>query len=473
MMLIHFLCLFLLIACFVISLYSLLGSPWTSFKSNSLEFTHTLFHSIKTPEKYDQANYQCLKELSCNSSEDSDICDISGKLETAKNIFLGFELTSIFIMIMLMERILLKIINRPYGSPRFFLFLIWIFPLVKCSGIASFLIVSNVNIDNNKKSGEVNSEYGIYLSFSALALSISCAIIMIISRIHQSIRVIRNLITVSTGKFINPFLMLLVTQALYVLSKVYPTASFNEFSEITVNVQYVNEINDYKNLPMQCISGQECKISQESCNIFESLDTVGTAVFYIEAVGYFFVFLWFESFFHLILKIRLGTNFLNHLYPLFYIVTILTSLIYYVVRSKISYGAQCNIEDFSHGFALCAKLGTTFYIITVIFATLTMITYQLIFGIFAAGMGSGDRKIMAEPDDLKKPQNSDMCVQDLDKTADNTAADVKTNAGTTATVPSILVQECDLCRQSFKPSETGISEGGKKYHYKCYVLSDN
>ncbi|OMJ70176.1 hypothetical protein SteCoe_31911 [Stentor coeruleus] len=473
MMLIHFLCLFLLIACFILSLYSLLGSPWTSFKSNSLEFTHTLFHSIKSPEKYDQANYQCLIELSCNSSEDSDICDISNKLETAKNIFLGFEVTSIFITIMLMERIILKTINRPFGSPRFFLFLIWISPLIKCAGIVSFLIVSNINIENSKKSGEVNSEYGVYLSFASLALSISCAIIMIISRIHNSLRNIKSLITVSTGKFINPFLMLLVTQALFALSKVYPTASFNEFSEITVNVQYVNEINIYKNLPIPCVSGQECKISQESCNIFESLDSVGNAVFYIEAVGYFFVFLWFESFFHLILKIRLGTNFLNHLYPLFYIVTILTSLIYYVVRSKISYGAECNIENFSHGFALCAKLGTTFYIITAIFATLTMITYQLIFGIFTATMGSGDRKIMAEPDDLKKPQNSDIYVQDLDKTADNTAADVKTNPGTIITVQSIIVQECDICKQAFKPSETGISEGGKKYHYKCYVLSDN
>ncbi|OMJ71516.1 hypothetical protein SteCoe_30269 [Stentor coeruleus] len=473
MLLIHFLCLFLLIACFIISLYSLFGSPWTSFKSNSQEFTHTLFYSIKTPENYDQANYQCLKELSCNSSEDSTICDISDKLETAKNIFLGFEITSIFIMIMLMERITLKIINRPYGSPRFFLFIIWIFPLVKCAGITSFLIVSNVNVDSNKKSGEINSEYGVYLSIASLVLSIFCAIIMIVSRIYDSIRIIQNLTTVSTAKFLNPFLMLLVTQTLYVLSKIYPTASYKDFSEITINIQYVNEINTYKNLPISCILGQECKISQESCHVFETLDSISDTVFYIEAVGYFFVFLWLESFFHLIFKIRLGTNFLNHLYPVLYTVILLTSLIYYVVKSKIAYGADCNIENFSDKFTLCAKIGTTFYIITVIFAAFTMITYQLLFGIFIVTMGSGNRKIMAEPDDLKKPHNSDMCIQDLDKTGDSTAADVKTNPGTDIIVPSIIIQECDICKQAFKLSENGISEGGKKYHYKCYVLSGN
>ncbi|OMJ92827.1 hypothetical protein SteCoe_4371 [Stentor coeruleus] len=472
-MLLHFISLLSLATCLTFSLYSLLGSPWTTFEVNSLEFTHNLLHSLKTPALYDYADYQCLKEISCSSSENSDLCKISGKLVTAKTIYLIFEIISIFTMVMLIERLILKIVYRPYGSPKFFLFLMWVLPILKSAGITSFLIVSNVNIDQSSKSGEINSEYGIYLSLVALALSIASAICMIVGKVHRSMRVIKLQITTSTGKFINPFLMFLVTEVLFILSKVYPTASFNEFSEVTMNIQYVNEMNNYKNLPMPCITGQECLVSEDGCNIFHSLDSVGNVVFYLEAIGYLFAFLWFEAFINLLLKVRLGTNFLNYSYPLIYMLNLLISLVYYAVKSKISYGAQCNIEDFNNDFILCAELGTTFYIITVVFATLTMITYQLTYAIFTAG-ANPDRKIMDDPDDLKKPKNNDdVYVQDMDIVADKTSSENKSKIGTLMTGPSMKVKVCDACKKEFKPSENGITEKGKKYHYKCYVISDN
>jgi hypothetical protein len=224
---------------------------------------------------------------------------------------------------------------------------------------------------------------------------------------------------------------------------------------------------------MPCITGQECLISEDGCSIFHSLDSVGNVVFYFEAVGYLFAFLWLETFINLLLKVRLGTNFLNYMYPLAYMLALLLSLIFYAVKSKISYGAQCNIEDFNNDFVLCAELGTTFYIITIVFAALTMITYQLIYAIFTAG-ANPDRKIMAEPDDLKKPKDNDkVYVQDMDHVADKTSSEAKSKIGSLFTGPSMKIQVCEACKKDFKPSETGITEKGKKYHYKCYVISDN
>lgn len=48
----------------------------------------------------------------------------------------------------------------------------------------------------------------------------------------------------------------------------YPAASFIEFSEVTVNIQYINKMNNHKNLTMPCIMGQECLFSEDNCNIF-------------------------------------------------------------------------------------------------------------------------------------------------------------------------------------------------------------
>ncbi|OMJ92981.1 hypothetical protein SteCoe_4204 [Stentor coeruleus] len=474
MILVNLLCLFLLASCLVFSLYSLLSSSWTSFEIDSLVFKHGLMHSIKTPEQYNLADYKCLKVLSCDLAEASELCNLSKKLETAKNIYLGFEVASIFIMIMLIERLVLIMLNKPYGNQKFFLALMWIFPLTKSSGIAAFLIVSNVNIDNSSKSEEVNSENGIYLAFTALSLSIASTITMIIARVYNTNRVIKLNITVPTSKFLNPFLMFLVSQSFYVLSKLYPTSSFNEFTLIKMNLYTVETLDNYHNLPMSCAAGQTCSHSDDSCSIFSSLNSVSNTAFYIESLVYLFGFLWLEAFFHVLFKVNIGTKILNHFYPVLYIIMLIISLIFYIMKSHIQYGAECSIEDFDNGFKLCAELGTTFYIISVVFGSLTMITYQLIYSMFYAQNNfDNENKVMAEPDDLKKPQfDQDMKVKNLDD-ADNTNADIKSNSGTTVTDGNIIVNECDFCHQQFKPSEAGIADKGKKYHYKCFVLSGN
>lgn len=474
MILVNLLCLFLLVSCLVFSLYSVLSSPWTSFEVDTLVFKHGLIHSIKTPEQYNLADYKCLKILSCDSTEDSELCNISKKLNTAKDIYLGFEVTSIFIMIMLIERLILIIFSKPYGNQKFFLALMWIFPLIKCSGIAAFLIVSNVNIDNSSKSEEINSENGIYLAFTALFLSIASTIAMIIARVYNVNRVIKLHITIPTSKFLNPFLMFLVSQGFYVLSKLYPTSSFNEFSVITMNLYKVEKLDNYRNLPISCAAGQACKVSNDTCSIFSSLNSVSNAAFYIESLVYFFGFLWLEAFFHILFKVNIGTKLLNHLYPVLYIVMLIISLIFYVMKSNIQYGAECSIEDFEDGFKLCAELGTTFYIISVVFGSLTMITYELIYAMFYAQNNfDSENKVMAEPYDLKKPEyDQEIKVKNLDD-ADNTNADIKSNSGTTVTDANIIANECDYCHQNFKTSETGIADKGKKYHYKCFVLSGN
>ncbi|OMJ94245.1 hypothetical protein SteCoe_2580 [Stentor coeruleus] len=473
-MLLHFISLFLLSTCLILTLYSLLGSPWTSFEVNSLEFTHNLLFSLNSPDLYKYADYQCLKEISCPLSKDSDLCKISSKLVTAKKICLTFEIISIFTMIMLLERLILKIVNKPYGSPNFFLFLMWVLPILKSVGITSFIIISNVNMTQNSKSDEINSKYGIYLSLTSLALSIASAVCMIIGKVHKSKHVIKFKIITSTGRFVNPLLMLIVTEVLFILSKVYPTASFNGFSEITINIYYVNKMSNYNNFSIPCVTGQECLVSQDECDIFHSLDSVGDIVFYLEAIGYLFVFLWLEASLNLLFKLRLGTNFLNYMYPLAYLVSLLASLIYYAVKSKVSYGAQCNIEDFNNDYVLCAEIGTTFYIISIVFATLTMITYQLMYAIFAVG-SNADKKVITDISDFKmsKNNNDEIHVQNIEKVAEKTSNEPKSIIGVLTTGPSMKNKFCEACKKDFKPSETGITDKGKKYHYKCYVISDN
>ena len=476
--------LLLVCSCGTISLISLLNSPWTTFQIGSQTFTHSLLKSLVAPDSYEQADYSCLSILSCSDSSESNLCSISKKLALARNFYLGFELGALIITVFLAERLLLKLINKPYGSPKFFLFLAWIFPLVKCTGLLCFLMLSNISLEKSSRSGEINSEYGVDLSFAALALCIVSSVIMIIRKLHRPLRLSKIEISVSTLRFINPLLTLALSQAMLMLSYVYPTASYNEFSEITLNIHYVNQYDNLRNLPISCITGQECQSSNESCVVLNSLDSVEKAITVFEGIGYFFLLLWIEALAHLLFKLRIGTNTLNYLYPILYIVCSSSGFIYYIVKSNISYGANCNIESFGSEYQLCAELGTTFYIIGTIFTVMTMVTYELAFAIYSANAGiTMEGKIHIELDgDLKKSHTKDMSITDLDKAADKTASEVKTTKNNEDVInvteighrfDNSVVEFCNGCMKQIEPKEIGITEGDKKYHYKCYVTTSN
>ena len=463
----------------ILSIVSLLSSPWTTFESDSLTFTHNLLNSVSTPSNYKYSDYTCLSSLSCKNPNNSDLCAISLKLEKARNIYLIFEIISLFIMLMIIERLIFKILNRPSGSVKFLLFLIWIFPLVKSIGLATFLIISNVSLDNGNGSKDVKSESGVIISFTALGLSIAGSLLMIVGRISSSQKLIKLNINVPTSRFVNPLFIFTISQVLLILSIVYPTASYNDFSEITTNIHYVFHKDNFYNLPMSCVAGQECQVLNQTCSIFDSLFTTEKILRIIEIISYGFLFLWIESFTHLLLKIRIGTNFVNYSYPVLYVIFKLIELIVYIASANISYGADCNIEEFTNGYQLCAEIGTTFYIIGTVFTFLSMIVYELSYGIYAAHSGTPTiGKVVAEPeDDLKKNHVKELSITNLDNFADKTSSDMKLRNEDLATeftlnsAASIIVEECNHCKKPFKNNESGITEGKNKYHYRCYVIS--
>jgi hypothetical protein len=265
----------------------------------------------------------------------------------------------------------------------------------------------------------------------------------------------------------------MITQVLFILSNVYPTASYNEFTAVDINIDYVQTMDGYKeNMPIPCIAGQECKISEYTCKVFNSLSTTSNIVSSIRTVSYVFAILWGESFLHLLIKIRLGTNFLNFAYPVLYITFCVIGLIYYAVRANLGYGAKCNIEEFTNGWELCAELGFTFYIITVIFGFLTVITYVLIYAIYSTRAGFGrEQKIMDDTpdDDLKKKNHLDQT--ELDNNAVKTAPNIirQTTSQTVNTVQTLANKECFRCHKGLKPGEQHMSEGSNIFHLKCYL----
>ena len=94
---------------------------------------------------------------------------------------------------------------------------------------------------------------------------------MIIGRINTSQKFIRVNISVSTSRFFNSFVTLGIAQGLLIAGNLYPTASYNEFSQVTTNIHYVNQKDTYLNLPLSCVTGQECLTADDSCTIFYSL----------------------------------------------------------------------------------------------------------------------------------------------------------------------------------------------------------
>ena len=482
-MIVNLVSLLLVCSCGIISLISLLNSPWTSFEVDSLQFTHSLLKSLSAPGMYEQSDYSCLSNLACTDSSESNLCNISQKLARARSFYLGFELGALIITIFLAERLCLKLLNKPYGSPRFFLFLAWVFPLVKCTGLLCFLMLSNISLEKSSKSGEVISEYGIDLAFAALALCIVSSVVMIISKLHRPLRLTKIEIVVSTTRFLNPLLIFTISQVMLVLSSVYPTASYNEFSVITLNLHYVNQYESLQNLPIACITGQECQNSNEACVVFNALDSLEKSITVFEGIGYLFLVLWAEALVHLLLKLRIGTNALNYLYPVLYVICSSSGFVYYLVKSNVSYGANCNIENFGSEFQLCAELGTTFYMIGSIFTVLAMITYELAYAIYSATAGiSMEGKIHIEPDDMKKAHVKELSITDLDKTADKTSSEITTTKNNDDIINITQIdhrgdnsgaQFCGGCMKQFMPKEIGITEGKKKYHYKCYVSASN
>lgn len=462
---------FFVVGCMVLSLYSTLKLPWTSFELDDSTYTHGLFESIKVPDIYDKANYECLESLSCGETE-SDLCRISGKLALARNILVPFEVFSLVLQVFILERIVLKIFNKAYGSANYFLFLIWALPIFKSLGTVLFLIFSDISFDSNPSRGEVKAEEGVFFNFGSIGASILASILMIVFKVHRTSRLWRVQIKVSTGKFFNPMLMFIITQILFILSNVYPVAIYNEFNEVKLNVDYVRSMDSYKdNLPIHCIAGQECQISPYSCKVFKSLSSTSNIISYIRSITYLFAILWGENFIHLLIKIRLGTNFLNISYPILYVTFCVIGLIYYAIKANLGYGVKCNIEDFETDWALCAELGTTFYIIAIIFGFLTVITYLLIYTIYSIRAGFGrEQKIIDETNiiDLKKKNNLEHT--EIDNSAIKTAPNNKQVVNTTiSTVQSMKGNECDNCKKMIYNGEDFIREGKKNLHYKCYL----
>ena len=465
----------LVVSCMILSLYSTLRSPWTSFELDNSTYTHGLFYSVRVPDIYDKANYECLEALTCGETE-SDLCRISGKLASARNIFVVFEVISLVLQVFILERIALKFFNKPYGSANYFLFLIWALPIFKSLGTVLFLIFSDISFDSNPSRGEVQAKEGVFINFGSIGASILASILMIVLKVHKTSRLWRVQIKVSTGKFLNPMLMFTLTHVMFILSNVYPVAEYNEFNEVKLNIDYVHSMDSYNdNLPIQCVAGQECQISPYSCKVFKSLSNTSNIVSYIRSITYLFAILWGESFIHLLVKIRLGTNFLNMTYPILYVIFSVTGLIYYAIMANLGYGVKCNIQDFETEWALCAELGTTFYIISIIFGFLTVVTYLLIYIIYSTRAGFGkEQKVIDEPSniDLKKKMNLDRT--EIDNSAIKTAPNVKQPPNSTiSTVQSMKANECDNCKKTIYNGEQFIRDGKKTLHYKCYLTEAN
>ena len=406
----------------IISLVSLNSLPWTRFTYDSEVYIHNVFYLQSSSHTYPKADYYCLKSLTC-PSENKTLCALSESMVLSRKVFLTFEVLFLLFQILTIERLFLKLFNRSYGSSSFFLFLVWSIPFLKTIAIVTFLVISNVSVDSsNYQDNQIYAQIGVFLLFVSLVTSFIAAIIMLIKKVHLNTKVSTNNDDYSPTRFLMPSFILVLSFVAYVLAHVYPVASFQEYEQVWVTMDQVrDDENIHIGIDFACAAGSECRDSQETCNLFKSLESARNISKYFQYFSILFGILWIENLLHILTNTKFSVIASMVLTPLLYFAFLLCEFISFMVKSHTSFEGTCQITEFKEDFKLCAEIGSIFYITSIIFCFLSIIFYEGAIVIklnFEENQRNNQVRPATSHDDLKKQYNKDM--NDIDNSAMHT-----------------------------------------------------
>ena len=417
------LCLSLHSISLIVSLTSLTSLPWTRFTHDSETYTHNLFSLQSSSSLYPKSDYDCLKSSTCPSSDKS-LCALSEGLVLSRKVFLPFETIFLLFQILTIERLLLKLFNRPFGPSGFFLFLIWSIPLLKTIAIVTFLVISNVSVDSsNYQDNQIYAEIGIFLLFVSLATSFVATTIMLVKREHLTSKVWRSVEEFSPTRFLIPSFTLALSFVAYVLAHLYPVAGFQQFDEVWITMDQVRGNDEIQfGVNFACAAGSECRDDQETCNIFKALESARSTSKYFQYFSVLFGVIWVENLVHILANTKFSVNLSMILSPILYFAFLLSEFIVFAAKSHTSFQGQCQILEFKPDFNLCAGVGAIFYITSIIFCFLSIVFYLSALVIkfnFEESQKANQVRPVTSHDDIKKPYNKNST--DIDNSASNTA----------------------------------------------------
>ena len=352
----------------------------------------------------------------------------------SRKIFLIFEALFLLFQILTIERLLLKLFNRPFGPSSFFLFLIWSIPFLKTIAIVTFLVISNVSVDSsNYQDNQIYAQIGVFLLFVSLGTSFIAAVIMLIKKVHLNTKVCTNNEEISPTRFLMPSFILALSLVAYILAHVYPIASFQEYEQVWITMDQVRGDENIQNgINFACAAGNECRDSQETCNLFKALESARNISKYFQYFLILFGILWIENLIHILSNTKFSVNASLIFTPVFYFAFLLSEFISFMLTSHTSFEGTCQLTEFKEDFKLCAEIGSIFYITSIIFCFLSIVFYEgaiIIKFNFEENQRNNQVRPVTSHDDLKKHYNKD--VSDIDNSAMHTISAIAGNADQT------------------------------------------
>ena len=369
--------LILLVSSFLISSVSILKLPWTSFTYNNTKYTQELFSGKSSQEKYREGDYYCIESISCNSNN-QDLCDISKNLHLARQLFLPFEICCLIMQLFIIERLILKLLRKPIGNSFFFLMIIWICPIIKTIGILVFLLIPKASLDtSNNEENTVKAEIAVFLLIASLCLLIVANVLLLVFKVYKSEQGNLQIEEVEINKFITSGFLLVLSFVLFLLANIYPAGTIDEYDIIELGLTDIKKIDEYENgLSFECIAEQECLMIKDICNVLKTFKSIRESSVYIEAFGYLFGLIWVENFVLLLLKTRYINKLSLIITPILYFVLNFSMLLLYCIKGRVNFTSGCKINSSKEDWNVCASKGILFYIVSLIFSFLSLITFE-------------------------------------------------------------------------------------------------
>jgi hypothetical protein len=409
---------------FLVSIIALTTLPWTSFTHDSETFTHNLFSLQSSSRSYPRADYFCLQSSACPSI-DKTLCSLSENLVLGRKVLLPFECIFLLFEFLIIERLLLRLFQKPFGPSWFVLLLAWATPFLKTCGTVTFLVISNVSVDSsNKQDNQVYAETAVFLMFLEIFISFVRTIVVFWKKIHVPVKVFSNEPDWNSSRLVNPALMLVLSFLAMILAQIYPVASFQEFDNVTISFDKVLKSDEiFKGINFQCASGLECKEEQPTCDLFEGLEDASK---YSRTIQYFSVLsgvIWTENLLMLLANYKFSVPLVVFSAPFVYFFSQMAEFITFMVTSHTRFSGNCKVSSFHDDWRLCSELGAVFFIVSLIFCFLSLLFFEFSLVIKSNQMESL-RESQVRPgtscEELKKEKTLD--VTDLDNSAFQTVA---------------------------------------------------
>ena len=103
-------------------------------------------------------------------------------------------------------------------------------------------------------------------------------------------------------------------ELMFILSNLFPLASYQEFSKVTFFMFRVGEKENLNGYSIYCAKGQECYNNKYSCWILDALSSTQNTLYVLEILKNLAFLFWLESIIYITSKMHLGASFCHCIY---------------------------------------------------------------------------------------------------------------------------------------------------------------